>query len=136
MTARRRQSGMSILGILIIMLMLGFFAMCIIRMTPAYLEYLSVNEIIAGVAMETDPVTDGFRDIRRKIAKIFNSNQIYLLNPDDVEIYSRDGKTYIDANYEVRLPVMWRIDAVLKFDDLLYEVGNPKPLPKPPVAKK
>jgi hypothetical protein len=136
MTARRHQSGMSILGILTIMLMVGFFAMCIIRMTPAYLEYLSVKEIIAGVAMETDPVKDGFRDIRRKIATIFNTNQIYLLNPDEVEIYSKEGKTYIDANYEVRLPVMWRIDAVLKFDDLLYQVGNPKPLPKPAVATK
>jgi hypothetical protein len=136
MTARRRQSGMSMLGILIIMLMVGFFAMCVIRMTPGYLEYLSVKEIIAGIAMEVDPVKDDIRDIRRKIATIFNTNQIYLLNPDDVEIYSKEGKTYIDANYEVRLPVMWRIDAVLKFDDLLYQVGNPNPLPKPPVAKK
>jgi len=31
---------------------------------------------------------------------------------------------------------MWRIDSVLKFDDLLYEVGNPNPLPPLPVAKK
>ncbi len=136
MTARRRQSGMSILGILTIMLMVGFFAMCVIRMAPAYIEYLSVKEIIASIAMETDPAKDDLRDIRRKIANIFNTNQIYLLDPDDVEIYSKEGKTYIDANYEVRLPIVWRIDAVLKFDDLLYEVGNPNPLPKPPVAKK
>jgi hypothetical protein len=136
MTARRRQSGMSILGILTIMLMVGFFAMCVIRMAPGYVEYLSVKEIIASIAMEADPVKDDLRDIRRKIANIFNTNQIYLLNPDDVEIYSKEGKTYIDANYEVRLPIVWRIDAVLKFDDLFYEVGNPNPLPKPPVAKK
>jgi hypothetical protein len=31
---------------------------------------------------------------------------------------------------------MWRIDAVMKFDDLLYEVGNPKPLLiAPPAAQ-
>jgi hypothetical protein len=26
---------------------------------------------------------------------------------------------------------VWRIDAVLKFDDLLYQVGDPEPLSKP-----
>jgi hypothetical protein len=127
---------MSILGMLCILLMVGFFAMCIIRMAPAYFEYLSVRDIIQRIAMEVDPVNESGSDIRRRIENIFNTNQIYLLQPNEVEIYAKEGKTYIDANYEVRLPVMWRIDSVLKFDDLLYEVGNPRPLPKPPVAKK
>jgi hypothetical protein len=135
MNSRQRQSGMSILGVLSIMLMVGFFIMCAVRMVPPYTEYLSVRDIIARMAMETDPVTDSPSDIRRKLASIFNTNQIYKLDYREVEIYSKSGKTYIDANYEVRLPIIWRIDAVLKFDDLLYEVGNPKPLPKPPVPK-
>jgi hypothetical protein len=136
MITRRRQSGMSILGILCVMLMLGFFAMCIIRMTPPFLEYLSVKDIIARIAMEPDTVNESNSDIRRKIANVFNTNQIYKLDPNEVEIYTKSGKTYIDANYEVRLPVMWRIDSVMKFDDLLYEVGNPTPLPPTPPAPK
>jgi hypothetical protein len=136
MNTRQRQAGMSVLGMLSILAMVGFFVMCVIRMTPSYIEYLSVKDIIARMAMESDMNKEGISDIRRKIANIFNSNQIYLLDPRDVEVFAKDGKTYIDSNYEVRLPIMWRIDAVLKFDDLLYEVGNPRPLPKPPVAKK
>lgn len=136
MTARDRQTGMSILGMLCILLMLGFFAMCIIRMAPPYFEYLSVRDIVERIAMETDPVNESASDVRRKIANVFNTNQIYKLKPQEVEIYVKEGKTYIDANYEVRLPVMWRIDSVMMFDDLLYEVGNPRPLPKPPVTQK
>ncbi|MEZ5571678.1 MAG: DUF4845 domain-containing protein [Halioglobus sp.] len=132
MITRRSQTGMSVLGILAILLMLGFFAMCIIRMTPAYLEYLSVKRIISGIAMDPDTANETSADIRRTIANIFNTNQIYLLEPTEVEVFNRGGKTYIDANYEVRLPVMWRIDSVLKFDDLLYEVGNPDPQPPLP----
>lgn len=136
MNVRRNQSGTSMLGILCILLMLGFFAMNIIRMVPPYIEYMSVRDIIARIAM--DPVTtdESPADIRRKISNIFNTNQIYLLDPKDVEVYSKSGNTYIDANYEVRLPVMWRIDSVLKFDDLLYQVGNPDPLTAPPVPQK
>ena len=128
MRMRSGQSGMSILGMLCILAMLGFFAMCIIRMLPPYLEYLSVKDIIARIAMDPDTAEGSASDIRRKIANIFNTNQIYLLEPKDVEVFSKRGHTYIDANYEVRLPVMWRIDSVLKFDDLLYEVGQPNPL--------
>lgn len=136
MILRQRQSGMSILGMLCVLLMLGFFAMCVIRMLPPYFEYLSVKDIIARIAMEPETENDSVSDIRRKIANIFNTNQIYLLDPKEVEVFAKGGKTYIDANYEVRLPVMWRIDSVLKFDDLLYEVGNPDPLPPLPVEKK
>ena len=137
MNARREQSGISMLGMLCILLMLGFFAMCLIRMVPAYLEYLSVKDIVARIAMDPDTKNDSASDIRRQIANIFNTNQIYLLDPKDVAVSSKSGKTYIDANYEVRQPVMWRIDSVLKFDDLRYEVGNPQPLPPlPPEVKK
>jgi hypothetical protein len=133
MTVRHRQSGMSIPGILAILLMLGFFAMCIIRMTPPYLEYLSVKKLISETAMDPDIVNNGGGGhslIRKRIGNLFNTNQIYLLKPNEVEVFSKKGKTYIDANYEVRLPVMWRIDSVLKFDDLFYEVGNPDPQPR------
>jgi hypothetical protein len=132
MGAHRQQSGMSMLGILAILIMLGFFAMNIIRMTPPFLEYLSVKDVIARIAMEPETANLSNADIRRKIANIFNTNQIYLLEPKDVEIFTKSGKTYIDANYEVRLPVVWIIDSVLSFDDLLYEVGNPDPLPPLP----
>ena len=133
MITRRHQSGMSILGILGILLMLGFFAMCIIRMSPPYFEYMSVKRIVAEIVTAPGIEDEGNSEIRRKIATNFNTNQIYELDPKDVEIYQKNGKTYVDANYEVRQPVMWRIDSVLKFDDLLFEIGNPIPLP-PAVA--
>lgn len=133
MVTRRHQSGLSMLGILAILVMLGFFAMNIIRMTPPYLEYLSVKDIIARTVMDPDTGSASNSEIRRKIANIFNTNQINELDAKDIEIFSKGGKTFIDANYEVRLPVMWKIYSVLKFDDLLFEVGNPTPLPPLPL---
>ena len=113
---------------LAVAIMVGFFVMCIIRMAPPYTEYLSVKSIIEQVTMESDPQTQSIGDIRRRIDFMFNTNQIYELKHKDVEVFRKDGKTFIDARYEVRVPVMGRIDAVLKFDDLLYVTGNPTPL--------
>jgi hypothetical protein len=131
MITRQRQSGMSIPGMLAILIMVGFFAMCIIRMTPPYFEYLSVKRIISSISSEFVVEKTSIRDIRRKIDNQFNTNQVYLLQPREVEVYRKKGKTYIDSNYEVRLPIMGPIDAVLKFDDLLYEAGQSEPMVGP-----
>jgi hypothetical protein len=135
MNVRQRQSGMSIPGIAIIMVMVGFFLMCAIRMSPPYFEFLSVKGIISRLVVEPEMEAETTSRIRRTIATRFNTNQIYELDPREVEVYRRKGKTYIDAGYEVRLPIFWRIDAVLKFDDLLFEMGVADPIAAMPAAE-
>ena len=123
MYMRQRQAGMSIPGILAIVIMVGFFVMCGIRMTPVYLEYLTVKRIMTQVAEEFKTEEDSIRDIRRKIASMLNTNQVYGLQPREVEVFRKDGKIMIDSNYEARLPVMGRIDAIMTFDDLVFVAG-------------
>lgn len=123
MQLRSRQQGMSIPGMLVIAVMVGFFVMCTVRMAPRYFEYLSIREIITTIAQEHNPEEEGIPDIRRRIETVFNTNQIYDLQPKDVEVFHKDGHTYIDASYEVRLPMVGIIDAVMNFDDLEIEVG-------------
>jgi hypothetical protein len=127
MNMRHRQSGMSVIGMLIIGIMVGFFAMCTLRMVPPYIEYLSVKEIITKVATEKAEGDVTIPDLRRRIDNLFNTNQIYALAPRDVKVYRKDGKTYIDASYEVRTPVAGRVDSIMNFDDLKFVVGMPAP---------
>lgn len=124
MKTSQRQAGLSIPGMLLIAAMVGFFVMCGIRMVPPYFEYLSVREIITTIAREHNPEEENIGDIRRRVANTFNTNQIYDLKPKDVQVYRKEGETFIDASYEVRVPVMGRIDAVLNFDDLKFVAGN------------
>ena len=123
MQLRSRQQGMSIPGLLVIAMMVGFFIMCTVLMAPRYFEYLSIREIITTIAQEHNPEEEGIADIRRRIDTVFNTNQIYDLQPKDVEVFHKDGRTYIDASYEVRVPIVGIIDAVMSFDDLEIEVG-------------
>ena len=121
-----QQRGMSIPGMLIIAAMVGFFIMCVIRLGPRYLEYLSIREIVTTIAREYDPEVQDLGDIRRRVDTMFNTNQIYDMNPKEVEIFHKEGKTYIDANYEVRVPIMGIVDAIMTFDDLEIETGDTK----------
>lgn len=125
MKTRRRQSGMSMLGMLAIAVMVGFFAMCGLRIAPSYFEYLTVKDLITKVATEHGAETKTARELRRSISTNLNTNQVYGMSAKDVEIYRKEGKMFIDANYEARIHVMGRIDAVMSFDDLKFEVGKP-----------
>ena len=125
MNRHHHQSGMSVIGMLVIGIMVGFFAMCAIRMVPPYMEYLTVKEVVTKVATEKAAGDVTIPNIRRRIANLFNTNQVYALSPRDVKVYRKEGKTYIDASYEVRVPVAGKIGAIMNFDDLKFVVGKP-----------
>lgn len=118
-----KQGGMSVPGMLTVMAMLGFFIMCGVRMAPHYFEYLSIREIVETVAAEYKREEDSISDIRRRIDTMFNTNQIYDLQPKDVEVFHKDGRTWIDARYEARVPIMGNVSAIMSFDDLEIEAG-------------
>ena len=121
----KRQSGMSIPGMLIIAIMTGFYVMCAVKLMPHYTEYLTIKDIITKVAAEHQPGTTTVGQVRRRIDALFNTNQIYAIKASEVEVYRKEGKTFIDGSYEARLSIVGRIDAVLKFDDLLFVGGQP-----------
>ena len=64
MKMRQQQAGLSIPGMLIVAIMVGFFAMCGLKMAPGYFEYLSVKEIVNKTASQFNPEEDNIADIR------------------------------------------------------------------------
>ena len=126
MKTRMYQRGMSLPAIMLVVAMVGFFVMVGIRMVPRYLEYLSIREIVETVAREYNPDEEDLGDIRRRLDTMFNTNQINDLQPKDVEIFHKEGRTYIDAGYEVRVPIMGIVEAVMNFDDLKIETRATK----------
>ncbi|MFT6288296.1 MAG: hypothetical protein ACJA09_003055 [Alcanivorax sp.] len=92
-------------------------------MTPVYLEYLTVKRVMTQIAEEYKPEENSISDIRRKVSTMLNTNQVYLLQPREVEVFRKNGKIMIDSNYEARVPVMGIIDAVMTFDDLVFVAG-------------
>jgi len=120
------QRGMSLPAIMLVVAMVGFFVMSGIRMLPRYMEYLSIREIVETVAREYNPDEEDLADIRRRLDTMFNTNQINDLQPKDVEIFHKEGRTYIDASYEARVPIMGIVDAIMTFDDLKIETRATK----------
>ncbi len=124
MRTLKNQRGMGLLGMLAIAVMVGFFVMSGIKIMPGYMEYLSIYDTVARVAEEYDDDEDTISDIRRKLADYFNTNQIRRIHYRDVDITRRDAEVFINANFEDRIPLVWRIDAVVRYDDLEFMAGE------------
>ena len=94
-----------------------------LRVVPSYLEYLTIRDLITRAAEEHDPRTETVTDLRSRIAKLFNTNQVKDTTVGDVEVYRERGVIVIDANYEKRFPLFWILDGVMKFEDLVVETA-------------
>jgi hypothetical protein len=55
------------------------------------------------------------------LAALLVTNQVRGVEIDDIAIYSERGAIVVDARYEVRFPLVWILDGVMQFDDLVIQ---------------
>ena len=115
--------GFSIWVALINLLLLGALLVMALRVVPSYMEYLTIKDLITRAADEYDPGSESVSDLKIRLAKLLNTNQIYDTSIDDIEVYRERGAIVIDANYEKRFPAFWILDGVMKFEDLIVETA-------------
>ena len=117
----RRVLGFNIGAMSINLLLFGALLVLALRIVPTYMEYLSVRDLITRAAQEYDSRNETVSDLKNRLAKLLNTNQIYDTSIDQIEVYRERGVVVIDASYEKRFPLFWVLDGVMKFDDLIVE---------------
>ena len=113
--------GFKIWAMSINLLLFGALLVLALRIVPTYMEYLSVRDLITRAAQEYDSRNETVSDLKNRLAKLLNTNQIYDTSIDQIEVYRERGVVVIDASYEKRFPLFWILDGVMKFDDLIVE---------------
>ena len=95
-----------------------------LRVVPSYMAYLTGKDLITHAADERDSRSESIADLKVRLAKLLNTNQIYDTSIDDIEGYRERSAIVIDANYEKRFPVFWILDGVIEFEDLIVETAS------------
>ncbi len=123
MVNRNKQAGMTALSLLLLALVVGFFLICLVKIGPVYLESMTVKSIVEQAAEEARNEELGKAEIHDRIAKKLLINTVSGMNMEDVEVRGIGEDMEIDANYEVRKPLLFNIDVVVKFEDLIVKVN-------------
>jgi len=119
----KRQSfqGFNLWAVSLNLLLLGALLVIALRVVPGYVEYLTVKDVITRAAQEHDPRGETTTDLKMRLAKLLNTNQVYDISVDNIKVYRERGVIVIDARYEKRFRLFWILDGVMKFDDLVVE---------------
>ncbi len=113
---RRRQAGMTTLGLIILVAFIGLFAFAGIRLTPIYLNYTKVAGVVTGVQKEFDGANASRSSIRSSISRRFDIESVGVITAKDVKVKKVDGGHEVAATYSHKAPFIANISFVVDFD--------------------
>lgn len=115
--AGRRQGGMTLIGFVIVLGVLGLFAYIGMKLVPMYTEYYAVKQALKGLAQEPGIANRNPSSIEDLFFRRLYISYAENVKPENVKITRIDkGGLRIDVNYELRKPLIANLDVVGKFD--------------------
>jgi len=111
-----RESGITTIGFLILVVFVGLFAFAGLRLTPVYLNYIKVAGVIDGVYEEFDSQNPSRDAVRRSILRRFQVESVSELTDRDVKVTAADGGFMIAAQYDHTTPFIGNVFFTVRFD--------------------
>lgn len=117
-TSPKRMRGMGMLGWIAVLALASFFLTCLFKLGPVYLDHWTVKSILDEVMASQDLANQSKSEIRSLVQRRFDTNRVEAIKSHDLKIEdARDGRV-VDASYEKRVPLIYNIDVVVKFNDV------------------
>jgi hypothetical protein len=111
----RKQRGVTLMGLIITLAVLGFLAVMAAKLLPAYLEYWSVRKIFK--TMELGGQTKGtVRDIRKSFDTHNAIEDVKSVRAEDLEITKQGDGAVVSAAWSVKVPLVANISACIDFE--------------------
>ncbi len=105
------QRGISLIGLILVLAIMGFVAIVAMKMVPAYAEYSAVKDAIA-VAKDTGGTV---REMQVSFDKNADINNIESVKGRDLVISKETGETEISFEYEKRVPLVANVSLLIDF---------------------
>lgn len=112
----RKQSGITLIGFLMVLAIAGFAAYVAMRLFPMYQEYYSVRSAMKGLAGEPGVADMDPAKVQDLFFRRLYINYSENVKPQNVKIERVEGGWLMKVNYEVRRPLVGNLDVVGKFD--------------------
>ncbi len=112
-----RESGLSLLGFLFALLVIGFCLTVLFRLGPLYLDNYTVAQSFAALG-DDDVRSLSDQGIRQKLYKQFVINNVDDIDLKMVEIERSAEKILVSLDYERRVPLLGNVDAVVRFHNV------------------
>lgn len=115
MKPRHSQKGLTLLGFIIVVVVVGMFALVGMRLFPIYSEYYNVVGAMENLKNQPEIATKSPSQIKELFFRRLYVNYVESVERKNV-LVSRTGGLHIRVKYEVRRPMVGNLDVVASFD--------------------
>jgi Tfp pilus assembly major pilin PilA len=127
-TMKSKQSGITLIGFIVVLAVAAFFAYMAMKLVPAYTEYEGVVRAMNQIA--TEGVEGKTLDqVRRDMA--FKLGMQYVddstLHPSNITFGQGASGNELRVNYDKDVPFMYNIDFLIHFSKAVPVQGNVAP---------
>jgi hypothetical protein len=118
MKAHRHSRGITLLGFLILLCVAGFFAYCVMKLVPVYVEYFGVVKAMEQIKDEPGAAEKTLEQSRRDLNVQFDLQYVDEkdIPPSSIQLKREATGPVLRIAYEKRVPFMYNIDLVASFD--------------------
>ena len=107
------ESGVSLSGLIVVLIVLGALALVVIKVTPAFFEYRAVKNSIVKAKAEAG--SGNVREIRQAFDRNAGINDVTAIAGRDLVITRDGGDTQISFAYEKRIPLAGNVSLLFDF---------------------
>ncbi|MCX8048963.1 MAG: DUF4845 domain-containing protein [Methylohalobius sp.] len=120
---RRRQSGMTLIGLVITFGLIGFFTLLALKIMPIYLEHFKVVSSLESLKRTPELAAQTPHEIRNLLIKRLDINMVENVRPEHIRVVKRGGITQVEVSYAVEKPIVGNLSVIVYFDDKIEAGG-------------
>lgn len=119
MHPKKQQRGLGLIMWLVVIAIAIFFGMVGIKSIPVYLNHYKVVSILHSISNQSSVSQMSNYDLKIALERRFDIDMVKYLGDREVKVVGSEGSSNrkLVAQYEVRVPMFYNVDAVYSFDE-------------------
>lgn len=127
MKAKHAQRGITLIGLIFLLALIGFVALVVVKCLPLYLNQMTIARDLHEVAKQVN--TSGSEidvaEVRREVERRWDIDYVSQLEPKDIKIGNTEKGMTMSYDYEARAHLFYNIFIVIHFAEDIPLRGRP-----------
>lgn len=111
----QKQQGMTFIGLVLVIAAIIFLAVLGMKITPAYIEFMSVKKAVSRIAEDGEFNSMSKKDIASAFDKSATVNYITVIRGADLIVEKGETGNVVTAEYQVTIPIVANASVLLDF---------------------
>jgi len=121
----RKPHGMTLMSFVMVLIVVGFFALVVMKLFPMYSENFNLKGVMKEYAAQPNSASIPPAQMHTDLNRRFGIAYVSSVKKEHIKIVREGGVSKLNIAYEVRVPLFGNLDVVGKFDNTVDLTGRP-----------